>query len=129
MMVLRVDQASIDNVVSNLITRRDMAVEGGKYGLTAAAEQIFQNAQASVPVSTGALASSGNVSYEETADSITAIISYGDKTINPETDIATESYAELKHEDPDGGKWLEKAMLGGEELFTSKIVTAISSKL
>ena len=127
-MFLKMDQGSVSNVVSNLITRRDMVVESGKHGLTTATEQIFQNAQSLVPVSTGALVSSGNVSYEETSDSISATISYGDKTINPETAVTTDSYAEIKHEDPDGGKWLENAMFNGEELFMSQIANAISSK-
>jgi hypothetical protein len=129
MVKLTIDQASVSRMVSNLTDKKNAVTESGKHGLASAAEQIFQDSQAHVPVGTGALLSSGKVTYKNTTHTVTATISYGDDTRNPNTNKPTSLYAVSRHESPNGGKWLENAILGGSEMFIETLSTEISSKL
>lgn len=124
---IRVDPASVNNVVSNMTQRSNNVVESGKCGLSAAADIIFQDAQAKIPRKTGALANSGKITYRHTKYTSTAVISYGDDTCNPQTNQPTKSYAVERHESPREGKWLENAILGGAEVFLSQLTREISN--
>lgn len=124
---LFLESSSVANVNNNLSSKRANIISGGKRGLAETAEMVFQSAQAVIPRGTGALASSGKITYESTSNTATATISYGDNTINPKTGKATSTYAVARHESPHGGKWLENAILGGGELFVSNVATKISN--
>lgn len=127
--VLTLDQASVARVVSKMTDKKNAVIESGKQGLATAAEQIFQDSQAHVPIGTGALLNSGKVTYRNTTHTATATISYGDGSRNPNTNKPTSLYAVARHESPNGGKWLENAILGGSEMFIETLSTEISSKL
>ena len=122
--------SSVNEVVTNLTRKKDNILDAGHRGLSEAAEELFTQAQSKVPRKTGALASSGKVTYKSTSKEEQAIISYGDATVNPVTGRATSLYAVEKHESPGpGGKWLENTMMGGYDLFMGKLITHISDEL
>jgi hypothetical protein len=122
--------STVNGVVTNLTQKQNNVLEAGHRGLSEAAEELFAQAQSIVPRKTGALAASGKVTYKDNTKSETAIISYGDATVNPITKKATSSYAVSRHESPGpGGKWLENTIMGGYDLFMGKLITHISEEL
>ncbi len=93
--------ASTQRVITAAGNSMDMAIE-----------TAFAQAQDRVPRVTGALASSGKISRQDTAALIRRTIGYGDSTPNPRTGKATSTYATQVHEiyrasHPNSYKWLE----------------------
>lgn len=94
----------------------------GQRGLRQAANIVFIEAQKFVPVRTGALRASGAVTAIDTGDYDVdeVVISYGNAAVD---------YAEIKHEDPRNGHWLENAMVNKQEEALNVIASAIHGEL
>lgn len=95
---------------------------------------LFEEAQQKVPTVTGALASSGNVSMQNSGDVYQRTIGYGTSVTNPVTGKATSSYAVDKHEQynpqkPESYKWLEKTLLSNTDTFLQRMANAVASGL
>ena len=129
MVRLQVDSASFSRVTGKLHQKKGLAIGAGKAAVHQTAEQIFANAQMVIPRKTGALAASGKVVHQDTAQAAISVIGYGDSSTNPRTGIPTADYAVQKHEDPRNGKWLENAILQSGELYRNNLRDKISQAL
>ena len=126
---LQVDTASFSRVTAKLHQKKNFAISAGKSAVHDTAEAIFSAAQMNIPRKTGALAASGKIAYQDSTQTSSAIISYGDSTVNPNTGRPTSSYAVVKHEDPRNGKWLENAVLECTDLYRSNLRDKIGRAL
>lgn len=104
-------------------------------GLSVVADKAFNEAQVKVPRETGALASSGKISNQDTVGYLQRIISYGNSTINPRTGKPTSDYALYVHEvfdeaHPENYKWLETVVRDyGNSSFIQELASAIRAAL
>lgn len=126
---LQVDTASFSRVTAKLHQKKGLAIGAGKAAVHQTAEAIFANAQMHIPRKTGALAASGKVSHQDTAQAAISVIGYGDSSTNPNTGIPTADYAVTKHEDPRNGKWLENAVIEAADIYRSTLEEKISQAL
>lgn len=103
---------SVTSFRQALAVTTQRVVNAADNSMTTAAETVFAQAQDRVPRVTGALASSGKISSQNTASFLRRTIGYGDSTPNPRTGRATSTYATQVHEiyrasHPNSYKWLE----------------------
>jgi hypothetical protein len=100
-----------------------------------AVKTAFTRSQNRVPRVTGALASSGKISKQNTATTLRRTIGYGDSTKNPRTGKATSTYATQVHEiyrvtHPDSYKWLELTIRQyGSESYVSDLAANLRTLL
>lgn len=125
----QVDTASFSRLTAKLRMKKNLAISAGKSALHETAESVFNKSQLDIPRKTGALAASGKIVYQDANNTSTAIIGYGDSSVNPKTGIPTSEYAVVKHEDPRNGKWLENAMLDCTDLYRTKLHDKIGRAL
>lgn len=127
--------ASVQSFVASLQGAAMRVTDASLSGMDSAASRLYERTQASVPRVTGALASSGKVSNQDSGSVLHRIIGYGDKTTNPRTGRATEDYAVRVHEifhpaHPNSFKWLERTVQQyGSEAFIRELATAIRRAL
>ena len=129
MVNFQVDTASFSRLTAKLRQKKNLAIIAGKSAVYETAEAVFNKSQIDIPRKTGALAASGKVEYQDTNQSSTAIIGYGDSSVNPKTGIPTSEYAVAKHEDPRNGKWLENAVLDCSDLYRTNLRDKIGKAL
>ena len=129
MVNFQVDTASFSRLTAKLRQKKNLAIIAGKSVVHETAEAVFNKSQIDIPRKTGALAASGKVAYQDTNQSSTAIIGYGDSSVNPKTGIPTSEYAVAKHEDPRNGKWLENAVLDCSDLYRNNLRDKIGKAL
>lgn len=129
MVGFQVDTASFSRLTAKLNQKKKFAINAGQMAVHETAETIFAKSQSRIPRKTGALAASGKVVYQDTSQAATAVIGYGDSTLNPNTGIPTSTYAVAKHEDPRNGKWLENAVLECSELYRDTLRDKLSESL
>lgn len=129
MVNFQVDTASFSRLTAKLRQKKNLAIIAGKSAVYETAEAVFNKSQIDIPRKTGALAASGKVAYQDTNQSSTAIIGYGDSSVNPKTGIPTSEYAVAKHEDPRNGKWLENAVLDCSDLYRNNLRDKIGKAL
>lgn len=126
---LQADTAAMSQLAAKLRQKKNLTIWASKSAVHSTAETIFSKSQITIPRKTGALASSGKVAYQDTDQTSTAIIGYGDSSVNPITGIPTSDYAVAKHEDPRNGKWLENAVLDCSELYRNNLRAEINKSL
>lgn len=124
-----VDTTSFSRVTGQLNLKKKLAIEASKMAVHETAEVVFAQAQANVPRVTGALAASGKIVHQDTAQAAVSVIGYGDSSTNPRTGIPTADYAVTKHEDPRNGKWLENAILSNSERYYANLQNRIGQAL
>lgn len=129
MVNFQVDTASFSRLTAKLRQKKNLAIIAGKSAVHETAEAVFNKSQIDIPRKTGALAASGKVAYQDNNQSSTAIIGYGDSSVNPKTGIPTSEYAVAKHEDPRNGKWLENAVLDCSDLYRNNLRDKIGKAL
>lgn len=129
MIGFQVDTASFSRLTGKLHQKKKFAISAGQSAVHETAEMIFSKSQLHIPRKTGALAASGKVVHQDANQSATAVIGYGDSSVNPITGIRTADYAVAKHEDPRNGKWLENAVLECSELYRDTLKDKISRAL
>jgi hypothetical protein len=118
-----------------LFVATQRVVNAANNSITTAAETAFAQAQDRVPRVTGALASSGKISNQNTASLLRRTIGYGDSTPNPRTGKATSSYATQVHEiyrasHPNSYKWLELTVRQyGTESYLHDLALSIKAAL
>lgn len=123
------DMASFSKLTAKLNQKKKFTISAGTAAVHETAQEIFSISQSNIPRKTGALAASGKVVYQDSSQASTAIIGYGDSSVNPQTGIPTSEYAVAKHEDPLNGKWLENAVLDCSDLYRSKLREKIGKSL
>jgi hypothetical protein len=126
---LRPDTASFARATGKLHQKKKFAIQAGKDVVHETAETIFKTSQLVIPRQTGALAASGKVVHQDTANVAVSVIGYGDSSTNPATGATTASYAVAKHEAPTNGKWLENAVLDCSGLYRINLRDKISKAL
>ena len=126
---------SISSFRQSLAVATQRVVNAADNSMTLAAETAFAQAQDRVPRVTGALASSGKISNQNTASLLRRTIGYGDSTPNPRTGKATSAYATQVHEiyrasQPNSYKWLELTVRQyGTESYLHDLALSIKAAL
>lgn len=126
---------SVTSFRQSLAVATQRVVNAADNSMTLAAETAFAQAQDRVPRVTGALASSGKISNQNTASLLRRTIGYGDSTPNPRTGKATSSYATQVHEiyrasHPNSYKWLELTVRQyGTESYLHDLALSIKAAL
>ena len=115
-------------VANVLLKQKEATIQAGLHAVHSTAESVFNDSQMNMHKVTGALASSGKITYADTDTSAIAYIGYGDSSINPQSGETTASYAVEAHE-AFNGKWLENAMVSNQDLFRQNLVSGISKAL
>lgn len=133
-MGIEISAASLSSFSSNLENISRNTYDTAILALREATEQIFNTAQSRVPVSTGALKSSGKITEEQNGNFLQCTISYGSSIINPKTHRATDLYASKVHEThirahPESYKWLYRSLQENAEAFGQIIASRIRQSL
>lgn len=129
---IELDVASERIFTNKLQSKQRSTINASVTAVHAAASLVFDLAQATIPVQTGALQASGKITIDVQGDTASAIISYGDNTVNPDTGETTAQYALERHEDitfGEGYKWLEKAMLESSDKVVSTLANVLRRTL
>lgn len=128
------DPGSMRRFATNLLMTEVSVIEGAAEGVQLAAELAFDRAQTNVPVLSGALRASGEITANDSVGLIERVISYGNDTPNP-MGVPTAAYAAQRHETPNkqkpaAYKWLETAVRDvGEDLLLEAVATSIEQAL
>lgn len=126
---------SVASFRQSLSAATQRVIAAADASMTLAAETAFTQAQDRVPRVTGALASSGKISNQNTASLLRRTIGYGDSTPNPRTGKATSAYATQVHEiyrasHPNSYKWLELTVRQyGRESFLHTLAVNLRAAL
>ena len=131
---ITLNMASASTLINNLRRKNQSVKESVNSEMEQLVMRLFEEAQQKVPTATGALASSGNVSMQNSGDVYQRTIGYGTSVTNPVTGKATSSYAVDKHEQynpqkPESYKWLEKTLLSNTDTFLQCMANAVASGL
>lgn len=131
---IEITSSSLQEFTRNLRRKQAEVREVANVELEAIVRQIFAKAQQRVPVVTGALAVSGQISSDNSDDVVQRVISYGNSTRNPVTNQPTAEYAVDRHESynpakPESYKWLERTMSEESDAYVQAIARALRSRL
>lgn len=129
------DNKSIASLIKNLRSKELEVFDAGQQGIRTMSETAFEIAQADVPVQSGALKGSGNLSIVLDNGVYKGIISYGDSSTNARG-VQTSVYAVSRHEmpgntkNPRSHKWLENAVFFvGESVFVDELSRLIGKAM
>lgn len=124
---LVLDNKTVAKLINNLRAKEREVAAAGKQGIQTMTEMAFEVAQMDVPVQSGALKDSGQLSIVLDNGIYKGVISYGTSHTNAKG-VATETYAVSRHElpsnpkNPRSHKWLEKAVFFiGESVFVDEL--------
>lgn len=132
-LTIKVDNRGVNRLVSKLQHKQEQVRSASRQSVDNVGDTIFQRAQETVPIMTGALHDSGKIDSMGSIDQPSSLISYGDNSIGYKGQT-TASYAVPRHEEPsilhpESYKWLEKSLLAASEDFRNEFLRLISEAL
>lgn len=132
---ITLDTASVQQLVIGLRRKQLVVQDAAKEAIQSVGSKIFDEAQARVPVQTGALQRSGRFTAAGSKEAPEGIISYGDMGVG-RRGRTTAEYAVERHEQRSrssdlraGDKWLEKALLENGEAFRNEVLRLMRAAL
>ena len=130
---INVNADTIRTVANGLQRRQARVASAGAAVLANVSAAIFIEAQANVPVQTGALRASGNVTVKYGLNNYKAVISYGDSRLGlmgrTTAEYAPERHEMMSHLKPLSFKWLERAVRNGAVTYRDELILKIAQAL